>query len=67
MRSVQITLSQNGVLQRWLVPGLLGLTLLIADQFSKLWMVTILGPEPLQREINLIGDWLRLIYTRNPE
>ena len=65
MRGVQITLSQNGVLQRWLVPGLLGLTLLITDQFSKLWMVAILGPEPLQREINLIGDWLRLIYTRN--
>lgn len=65
MRAMPITMSRNGMLQRWLVPGLLGLLLLIADQFSKLWVVATLGPEPYQREINLIGDWLRLIYTRN--
>ncbi len=65
MRAVPITLSRNGVLQRWLVPGLLALALLIADQFSKLWVVATLGPEPYQREIDLIGAWLRLVYARN--
>lgn len=65
MRAVQITPSRNGLPQRWLVPGLLGLLLLVADQLSKLWVIATLGPEPYQREINLSGDWLRLIYTHN--
>ncbi len=65
MRAMPITRSRSGLLQRWLVPGLLGLTLLIADQFSKLWVVATLGPEPYQRAINLSGAWLRFVYARN--
>ncbi|PDW04619.1 signal peptidase II [Candidatus Viridilinea mediisalina] len=51
--------------QRWLLPLLLGLCIFLADQLSKLWIFTTLGPIPNQRSIVLMGDWLTLIYSRN--
>jgi signal peptidase II len=40
-------------------------TIVVADQITKNWIVAALGPEPMQREIKLIGDWLSLVYTQN--
>lgn len=62
--SVQAQLMSSPT-QRWLVPTLLGLFVLVADQLSKLWAVASLGPQPHQRTISLIGDWFNLIYSRN--
>jgi signal peptidase II len=64
MTSVQAPLLSSPA-QRWLVPMLLGLFVLVADQLSKLWAVATLGPQPYQRTIPLVGDWLNLIYSRN--
>lgn len=51
--------------RRWLVPLLIGLVVLAADQASKIWIRATLGPEPLRQAIPLIGDWSNLIYSRN--
>jgi signal peptidase II len=37
----------------------------VADQVTKGRIVAVLGPEPLQHEIALVGDWLSLVYTQN--
>lgn len=52
-------------MRRWLLPLILGLSIFLADQCSKLWVVNTLGSVPHQRSITLMGDWLTLIYSRN--
>ncbi|RRR69095.1 MAG: signal peptidase II [Candidatus Viridilinea halotolerans] len=52
-------------IRRWLLPLLLGLSLFLADQLSKQWIVTTLGAQPHQRSLVLWGDWLTLVYSRN--
>ncbi|NJM05388.1 signal peptidase II [Candidatus Gracilibacteria bacterium] len=49
----------------WLLPTVLASTIIVADQVTKSRILAELGPEPLQREIKLIGDWFSLVYTRN--
>jgi signal peptidase II len=51
--------------RRWLVPLLVGSTVLLLDQASKIWIRATLGPQPLQGAIPLVGDWSNLIYSRN--
>jgi signal peptidase II len=51
--------------RRWLVPLLIGTTVLVIDQASKIWIRARLGPQPLREAIPLIGDWSNLIYSRN--
>lgn len=51
--------------QRWLIPLIICLVVIIADQWSKQWIVAQLGPEPLRHSIPLIGDWLAFVYLRN--
>jgi signal peptidase II len=64
MMSVQAQLRISPT-QRWLTPTLIGLFVLVADQLSKAWAVATLGPQPHQRVIPLVGDWLNLVYSRN--
>lgn len=49
----------------WVVPLIVGIVVISADQASKYWIVQTLGPEPLMRALPLIGDWFRFIYSRN--
>jgi signal peptidase II len=58
---IQPRLSFRAALVPLLVVGLI----LLADQFSKQWVLTALGPEPESREILLVGDWLSFLYVRN--
>jgi signal peptidase II len=51
--------------QRWLVPGAIGAAALAADQLAKRWAVAALGPQPGDRVLPLIGDWLNLVYGQN--
>ena len=51
--------------RRWLIPLIVGLLALSLDQLSKWWAVRTLGPEPFTGVIPLIGDWSRLVYSRN--
>lgn len=51
--------------RRWLVPTMLALIVVVADQLSKRWVLENLGPQPHQRTIFLVGDWLSLVYSRN--
>lgn len=51
--------------RRWLVPTALGLAVLGADQLTKRWAVVVLGPNPRDQSLPLIGDWFQLIYTQN--
>ena len=51
--------------EHWQVPVTVGLLVLLADQISKAWILAELGPEPRTRSIDLMGDWLRLVYIRN--
>jgi signal peptidase II len=51
--------------RRWSVPLLIVVTVLVADQLSKWWVVQSLGPTILTRRIPLIGDWFNIIYTHN--
>ena len=41
---------------------LLALSIVIADQITKAWIVDALAPD---RDIRLLGDYLRLVYTEN--
>lgn len=51
--------------RRWFVPLVVSTLALLFDQASKVWIVQLLGPEPLTRSIPLAGEWLRLIYSHN--
>ncbi len=51
--------------RRWLVPLVISLVWIGFDQASKYWIVHTLGPEPLMQAIPLLGDWARIIYSRN--
>jgi signal peptidase II len=51
--------------RRWLVPAAIGAAVLAADQLAKGWAATALGPQPGDRTIPLIGDWLNLVYGQN--
>jgi signal peptidase II len=50
---------------RWLIPLVLSSIILISDQITKLWIVQLLGPEPVVKFKPLIGDWFRLVYSHN--
>ncbi len=50
---------------RWLVPALVALVVLLADQASKHWVLQELGPQPLVKFQSLIGDWFQLVYSQN--
>ncbi len=41
---------------------LLAASIVVVDQLTKSWIVTALAPD---REIRLLGDYLRLVYTEN--
>lgn len=49
----------------WAVPALLGALIIIADQISKAWIVQNLGPETMTRFIPIVGDTVRIAYSRN--
>jgi signal peptidase II len=55
----------NAQRRRWLVPLFLALVVLLLDQISKQWILANLGPEPMQYEIPVVGDWFSIIYSRN--
>lgn len=48
--------------RRWLVFFGLALVVLVADQLAKAWLVATVAPGSA---IEVVGDWLRLIYGRN--
>jgi len=48
-------------IRRWFFPAALALAVLGVDQASKRWAVAALGPDPRDRAIALIGDWLTLV------
>lgn len=50
---------------RWLIPLIISLVILIADQISKIWIVEQLGPEPALKYKTIIGDWFRFVYSQN--
>jgi len=50
---------------RWLIPLVISSIILISDQITKLWIVQLLGPEPVVKFQPLIGDWFRLVYSHN--
>ncbi len=50
---------------RWIIPLVISLSILIADQISKIWIVAELGPEPALRYKTIIGDWFRFVYSQN--
>lgn len=47
------------------MPAALGAAVLAIDQLTKRWATTTLGPEPGDRVIQLVGDWLNLVYGQN--
>jgi signal peptidase II len=51
--------------RRWLVPLLVCLLVLAADQVSKYYILQALGPEPLVKVVPVVGDWFNLVYLRN--
>jgi signal peptidase II len=51
--------------RHWLVLLSLALIVLLLDQISKQWILANLGPEPMQYEIPVAGDWFSIIYSRN--
>ncbi|MFV9505828.1 MAG: signal peptidase II [Oscillochloridaceae bacterium umkhey_bin13] len=57
--------AEQPTLPSWRIPIILGLIVYVADQWTKAWAVATLGPEPFQRTLIVVDDWLRLIYTRN--
>ncbi|MGH2513399.1 MAG: signal peptidase II, partial [Candidatus Limnocylindrales bacterium] len=46
----------------WLVFVGLAVLVLVADQLAKAWIVANVGPGQV---IEVVGDWVRLIFTRN--
>lgn len=51
--------------RRWLLPMIVGIFVLAADQLSKQWILRELGPTPLMHSIALVGDTIRLVYSQN--
>jgi signal peptidase II len=51
--------------RRWLVPLVIGVVVVLYDQLTKRWILDTLGPEPMQRSILLIDNWLAIVYSRN--
>lgn len=51
--------------RRWIVPLILGVVVFICDQISKNWIQHTLGPEPLEHEIPILGDWFNIVYSHN--
>lgn len=49
----------------WLIPAVLALLIIVADQATKQWAMDTLGPIPGQRVITLGAEWLRLVYGQN--
>lgn len=47
-----------------MIPALIAAVVLIADQASKAWILSI-WPEPYTGEIPIIANWLELTYIRN--
>jgi signal peptidase II len=56
---------QSAKRDRWLVPTLVALAVLLADQASKQWVLQELGPQPLVKFKSLIGDWFQFVYSQN--
>ncbi len=52
-------------MRRWLLPAGLALVVLAADQLSKAWAITQLGPEPYERFLSPGPAWFNLIYAQN--
>jgi signal peptidase II len=50
---------------RWFVPLIVSLVILVSDQVTKNWIVRQLGPEPALRHKSVIGNWFRLVYSQN--
>jgi signal peptidase II len=46
----------------WLVFAGLAAAIVVADQLTKAWLVGFLGPG---ESVQVIGDWLRLVHSRN--
>jgi signal peptidase II len=51
--------------QLWLLPLIVAALAFALDQLSKLWVLNTLGPNELERRIQLIGSWFDLVYLRN--
>lgn len=51
--------------QQIILPALVGLIALGADQASKYWIVQTLGPDPGTGALPLLAPWVRLIYAQN--
>jgi signal peptidase II len=56
--------SKTRRLKRYLIPLLIVVAVLFADQFFKIWVLNNMQMGHLG-EINVIGDWFRLHYTLN--
>ena len=50
---------------RWLVPTITAIIVLVADQLTKAWIVRTLGPDTMSQFIPIIGDSVRLAYSHN--
>ena len=48
-----------------LIALMLGLAVLVADQFTKLWIVQYFGAEGLKPPIQIVGNILTLYYVQN--
>ncbi|MCG8352568.1 MAG: signal peptidase II [Chloroflexales bacterium] len=57
--------STQGLKQRWSIPGILALIILVSDQISKLWIVLAIGPGATTQQVRLFGDLVSLVYVEN--
>jgi signal peptidase II len=57
--------STQGLKQRWAIPSILALIILVSDQLSKLWVAWAIGPGATTQQVRLLGDLISLVYVKN--